>query len=148
MSHCANESSYPPKPSAERSMSFRSIFMVLFSYPLIKTKPFSKFILAEIKKIINELANAGATEEELERVKNLKLSAIEYANEANADIAETNGTFVHLFENFVSAKERKQKVSSVTLDEVNKFAKKIADETTFNIVAVGKNIDIKDLKQF
>ena len=116
---------------------------------MLGTRPKNvKKAIFEIKKIINELANAGATEEELERVKNLKLSAIEYANEANADIAETNGTFVHLFENFVSAKERKQKVSSVTLDEVNKFAKKIANETTFNIVAVGKNIDIEDLKQF
>ena len=104
--------------------------------------------ISQIKNIILDLSENGATQEELERVKNLKKSTIEYAAETNSDIAETNGSLLHLFGCHKTLEERKQNIDSISLDDINNFAKKIANEQTFNIVAVGKNLNIDDLKQY
>lgn len=102
----------------------------------------------EIKKIINEFAENGATEEELTRAKNWKKSCIEFAGETNSDLAETNGLMTYYDNKITKVASRKAKYDKVTLEDVNKFAKKIATEKTFNIVAVGKGLDIEDLKQY
>ncbi len=116
---------------------------------ILGTRPKNvKKAIAEIKKIILDLAKNGATEEELERVKNLKKSVLEFNSETNSDLAEINGSMIHLFGKHETIEQRKQKIESVTLDEINDFAKTIANEDMFNVVAVGKNIDIEDLKQF
>ena len=81
-------------------------------------------------------------------MKNLKKSLIEYNNETNSDIAESNGSMIHLFEECHTVQERKQKIDSVTIDQVNEFAKRIANENMFNIVAVGKNVNEEDLKVY
>ena len=119
------------------------IFIILGTRP----KNVKKAIF-EIKRIIAELAEKGVTDEELERVKNLKKSLIEFGSETNSDIAESNGSMIHLFERCKTIDERKQKIDSVTTAQVNDFAKVIANEDVFNIVAVGKGVDINDLKQF
>lgn len=119
------------------------IFIILGTRP----KNVKKAIF-EIKRIITELAESGVTEEELERVKNLKKSLIEFGSETNSDIAESNGSMLHLFERCKTIEERKQKIDSVTKEDVNAFAKVIASEDVFNIVAVGKGVDLNDLKQF
>ncbi len=119
------------------------IFIILGTRP----KNVKKAIF-EIKRIITELAESGVTEEELERVKNLKKSLIEFGSETNSDIAESNGSMLHLFERCKTIEERKQKIDSVTKEDVNAFAKVIASEDMFNIVAVGKGVDLNDLKQF
>ena len=107
-----------------------------------------KDAIFEIKKIINELAENGVTEEELDCAKNLKKSVVEYSSETNTDRAETNASFVYLEGKHVSINARKTRFEKVTLEDVNKFAKKIANEKLFNIVAVGKNLNIEDLKQY
>ena len=119
------------------------IFIILGTRP----KNVKKAIF-EIKRIITELAEFGVTKEELERVKNLKKSLIEFGSETNSDIAESNGSMLHLFEKCKTIEERKQKIDSVTKEDVNAFAKVIASEDVFNIVAVGKGVDLNDLKQF
>lgn len=116
---------------------------------MLGTRPKNvKKAIVEIKKIIVDLAENGATEEELERVKNLKKSVLEFNTETNADIAEVNGSVIHLFEECQSVDERKQKIDKVSLEDINNFAKKIANEDIFNVVAVGKNLKILDLEQF
>ncbi len=107
-----------------------------------------KKAISEIKRIICELANEGVSEEELERVKNLKKSTIEYNSETNTDIAEINGSMLHLFGKCHTISERKQKFDEISLEQVNEYAKIIANEKCFNVVAVGKNVKMSDLEQF
>jgi len=102
----------------------------------------------EIKKIIGELAENGATELELERAKNWKKSCMEFSSETNSDIADMNATLIYSDNKHTSLKSRKSKYDKIKLEDINKFAKKIAYEKVFNVVAVGKNINIEDLKQF
>ena len=87
-------------------------------------------------------------EEEFERVKNLKKSVLEYSTETNADIAEANGSMMHLFERCKTIEERKEQIENVSLEDVNEFARVIANEEMFNVVAVGKKLNKEDLKQF
>ena len=102
----------------------------------------------EIRRIVDEIAEKGITEEELLRAKNWKKSCIEFSSETNQDLAEANGSFM-LYENkHISVSQRKSKYDSVKVEDINKFAKKIASEKTFNVVGVGKNLNINDLKQF
>lgn len=116
---------------------------------MLGTRPKNvKKAIFEIKKIITDFAKNGATEEELQRVKNLKKSVIEYNSETNSDIAESNGSMIHLFDKCKTIEERKQNIDNVTLEKVNSFAKKIAKEEMFNVVAVGKGLKIEDLEQF
>lgn len=119
------------------------IFIVFGTRPKNLKKAISK-----IKEIILELAREGVSSEELERVKNLKKSSLEFNAETNSDIAEINGSLVHLFGEHKTIEERKQKIDCVTISQVNDFAKRIADEKMFNVVAVGKNLKIDDIKQF
>ena len=102
----------------------------------------------EIKNIIDEFAKNGATEEELIRAKNWKKSCIEYGGETNSDLADLNGLMLQYNKKISKPSVRKAKYDKVTLEDVNKFAKKIANENTFNIVAVGKNLNLEDLQQF
>ncbi len=104
--------------------------------------------VSKVREIIDDLAKNGVDETELTRAKNWKISCIEYGTETNSDIAEINGTSV-LFENFAKTnQERKKHYESVTAESVNDFAKKIASEKTFNVVGVGKDFSIQDLKNF
>ena len=116
---------------------------------MLGTRPKNvKKAIFEIKRIIKELAENGVTEEEFERVKNLKKSVLEYSTETNADIAEANGSMMHLFERCKTLEERKAQIENVSLEDVNEFAKVIANEEMFNVVAVGKKLNKEDLKQF
>ena len=107
-----------------------------------------KKAIYEIKKIINDFAETGATEEELLRAKTWKKSCIEFSTETNSDIAESNAIIMYLNNKIPSIKSRKAKYDKITLQQVNEFAKQISNENVFNVVAVGKNIKVDDLKQF
>ena len=63
-------------------------------------------------------------------------------------MADTNGLMLYYNGKITRQSIRKAKYDKVTLEDVNNFAKKIANEKTFNIVAVGKNLNIDDIKQF
>lgn len=104
--------------------------------------------IEEIGKIIHDFATNGATETELVMAKNLKKSSLEYAFETNSDVAEINGTNILLFERVVPIAERVKMIDSVTLEDVNSFAKQISNEKIFNVVAVGKNLNLKDIECF
>ena len=107
-----------------------------------------KKAMVEIKKAILDFAENGATEEELVRAKNWKKSCLSFGTETNSDLAEINGTIFNIFGKVFDANERRKILDSITLDDVNNFAKIIAKEKIFNIVAVGKNLNIDDIKVF
>ena len=107
-----------------------------------------KKAIVEIGKIIKDFAEAGATETELVMAKNLKKSSLEYAFETNSDIAEINGTMVHYYDKVIKIEDSIKMLDDVTLDDVNNFAKQISNEELFNIVAVGKNLNIEDISCF
>ena len=107
-----------------------------------------KKAMIEIKKAIVNFAELGASEEELERAKNWKKSCVSYGTETNANLAEINGTMFNVYDKIFDKDERLQKIQSVTLEDVNNFAKRIVDEKIFNVVAVGKNLKLEDIKVF
>lgn len=107
-----------------------------------------KKAMIEIKKAILDFAEKGATEEELIRAKNWKKSCVSFGMETNSNLAEINGTIFNLYNKPFDKEERLKKTEMVTLQQVNDFAKRIADEKEFAIVAVGKDLNIDDLKVF
>ena len=102
----------------------------------------------EIKKAILDFAENGATEEELVRAKNWKKSCLSFGMETNSNLAEINGTIFNIYNKVFDKEERLKKIENVTLEKVNNFAKRIASEKDFSIVAVGKNLKIEDIKVF
>ena len=104
--------------------------------------------MVEIKNIIQTLAAGGITEEELQMAKNLRKSNAEYMAETNSDIAELVGTELNYFGKVDSIAQKVEKLDKVTAKQVNEFAKLIASEQVFNIVAVGKGFSKNDLLKF
>lgn len=94
----------------------------------------------KIKQIIKEMGSVGISEEELQRAKNWRKSVLEFHAETAGATAESNGTMINYYGNVVSKEERGKLIQSVTLDDVNEFAKQIASEANFSLTAVGKNI--------
>ncbi|MBQ7918071.1 MAG: insulinase family protein [Clostridia bacterium] len=107
-----------------------------------------KLAMAEIRKVIDDLAENGITEEELERTINWKKAGIAFGMETNSNIADVNCVHLHLYNEIFDENKRIKKIEAVTVEAVNEFAKRIANETEFNVVAVGKGLKIEDLKQF
>ena len=107
-----------------------------------------KKAMLEIKKAIKDFAKNGATAEELERAKNWKKSCLSFGTETNSNIAEINGTMFNVFNTIFDKNERYRQTQVVTLEQVNDFAKRIANEQTYNVVAVGKNIKPEEIQAF
>ncbi len=107
-----------------------------------------KKAMLEIKKAILDFAENGATEEELVRAKNWKKSCVSFGMETNSNLAEINGTIFNTYNKAFDKEERIKKTEEVSLEQVNNFAKRIANEKEFVIVAVGKNLSVEDLKVF
>ena len=107
-----------------------------------------KKAMKEIKNILLDLANNGVTEEELKRAKNLKISSFLFGMETNSNLAEINGTILNYYDKVFDIGERCKKTELVTKSQVDDFAKRIASEKIFNVVAVGKGINIESLKIF
>ena len=63
-------------------------------------------------------------------------------------VAEINGTYAHLYGKTLSLDERAKQYDEITTQKVNEFAKRIANEEVFNVVAVGKNLNLKDIKVY
>lgn len=104
--------------------------------------------MVEIKNVINDLAENGITEEELIRTKNWKKAGIAFGMETNSNLADVNGVHMHLYNKIFDENERLEGIEAVTVTDVNAFAKRISEEKLFNVVAVGKSLNIDDLKQF
>ena len=107
-----------------------------------------KLAITEIRKIIDSIARDGVSAEELEICKNWKKSYLEFASETNSDIAEINGSLIYFNGKFIPIEERKKLYDKITKAQMDAFAKKIAGEQCFNVVAVGKYILLENLKNF
>ena len=86
------------------------------------------------------MGSVGISEEELQRAKNWRKSVLEFHAETAGATAESNGTMINYYGKVVSKEERGKLIQSVTLDDVNAYAKQIASEANFSLTAVGKNI--------
>lgn len=115
-------------------------------YIVFGTRPKNlKKALSCIKENIINL-NEKLTEKELEAAKNYAKSSLEYSNETNADLARTCAETFYQTGKVVLVQNKKQKYDEITLEDIKKFAQEIASEKTFNVVAVGNNIDLELLK--
>ena len=104
--------------------------------------------MTEIKKVIDDMAENGITEEELVRTINWKKSGIAFGMETNNNLADVNCVHLHLYNEIFDENKRIKEIEAVTVQAVNDFAKRIANETQLNVVAVGKDLSLEDLKQF
>lgn len=102
--------------------------------------------MAEIKNAILDFAENGASEVELERAKNWKKSCFSFGTETNGNLAEINGTLYNVFNEIFDIEKNFKRTQDVTLEQVNDFAKRIANETTYNVVAVGKELKMQDIE--
>ncbi len=107
-----------------------------------------KKALAEIKKIITDMAGSGVSDAEMSYAKNWKKSCMGYSMESSSVICDLNGSMVHYHGKPISQKQRLEFYGKVTKAEVDAFAKKIASENQFAVVAVGKNFSKSDLEVF
>lgn len=102
--------------------------------------------MVEIKKVILDFAENGASEEELERAKNWKKSCFSFGTETNSNLAEINGTLFNVFDEIFDMEKTFNRTQEVTREQVNEFAKRIANEKNYCVVAVGKNVKIEDIE--
>lgn len=107
-----------------------------------------KKAICEIKNILNELAEKGITEEELEYAKIWKKSITLYSEENSSQIASLNASMVHYHDRPLSSKERMEHYDKIKTKDVCEFAKQIANEEKFAVVAVGSDLKLSDLKSF
>ena len=117
------------------------------TYPQTGWGQLLNLFVNENYEVVN-LAKNGMSEDELLRAKNFKKSCIAYSSETNSDIAEINATCLHLYTKTLSTEERVKNFDSVTLEQVCDFATQIANEETFNVVAIGKKLKMEDITQF
>lgn len=105
-----------------------------------------KKAMVEIKKALLDFAENGASEEELERAKNWKKSCFSFGTETNSNLAEINGTLYNVFNEIFDIEKNFKRTQDVTREQVNEFAKRIASEQVYNVVAVGKGLKQEDIE--
>ena len=107
-----------------------------------------KKAMIEIRKVINQLAIDGVSEDELQRAINLKKSCTLYALESSSEIADINASMVHYHGKPISQADRMKNYDKVKVEDINAFAKQIASEEKFAVVAVGKGLEKTDFESF
>ena len=88
------------------------------------------------------------TEQEVLSAINFKKSCTLFALESSSEIADINASMVHFHGKPFSQTERMANYDKVTVKEVGDFAKTIAKETKFAVVAVGKDLKEEELMPF
>lgn len=107
-----------------------------------------KKALAEIRKIIEDIAKNGVTEQEILYAKNWKKSCICYSSESSSEIADLNASMLHYHNKPITQNERIALYNKVTKEDVDAYAKQISLENAFAVVAVGKELDETDVDVF
>lgn len=107
-----------------------------------------KKAISEIRRVIENLACEGVCEEEVQRAINLKKSCTLYALESSSEIADINASMMHYYGKPITQVERLKNYDNVKAKDINAFAKQIACEDIFSVVAVGKGLKIQDLEAF
>lgn len=100
-----------------------------------------------VKNILKEMAD-GVTQYEMDKAKNLIKASLIFAEESAERKALKNAKDLFIWGRVRENEEDLKQIDSITIDDVNEFAKKIYNESTFATCAVGKDIDINDLKKF
>ena len=104
--------------------------------------------LKKIREVLKEVAKNGVTEQELLKAKNNLKSSKVYAQDSKIQVAKLNAAKYAIFQNILSLEEEFKLIDSVTVEEVNKVAKKLYNEKKFVVSVVGKDVCLDDLKNF
>jgi len=107
-----------------------------------------KKAIEAIKEEIQKLDDEGISEDEVLRTVNFKKSCTLYALENSSEIADLNASMMHYHGKPIHQEERMRNYDKVTSKDVSMFAKQIAEEQLFAVVAVGKGLKEEDLKVF
>ena len=98
--------------------------------------------LSKIKEVIQNLANNGVLEEELNRAKVRFVSNIKMANENTSNIAASNANILLMYNKVKTKEDVIKKIEQVSLEDVNKMAKNIFLSERFCISYVGPQADL------
>ncbi len=104
--------------------------------------------LIGMRKIMLDMAKNGATELELQKAKNQIKAELMFGNETGENIMMSNATKLSTKGEILSNVELLDKIDSITVDDINRFAKEIFIQNEFVVCAVGKDIKKEDLQVF
>lgn len=104
--------------------------------------------LIGMRKIMLDMAKNGATELELQKAKNQIKAELMFGNETGENIMMSNATKLSTKGEILSNIELLDKIDSITVEDINRFAKEIFIQNEFVVCAVGKDIKKEDLRVF
>ncbi|MDD4685812.1 MAG: pitrilysin family protein [Clostridia bacterium] len=108
-----------------------------------------KDVLKEIKNVLSDLARKKISEKELYRIKNQFKSNLLFLKEASTFQKCLDNVNELSMEGFIRNEEYwLNEINSVTAEQIEEIAKQIYNEKDFVVGAIGKDINIKDLKAF
>lgn len=112
------------------------------------TKEHLNLALTEIDKEFNHLADNGITEDELIKAKNLVKNIRVFGNEKVSSKCLFNAKIMADEVTYPDYKDYKKAIDSVTVGQVNEYAKLINEQKDFTICAIGKDVTEDELKGF
>ena len=112
------------------------------------TKEHLNLALTEVDKELKNMAANGITEEELEKAKNLAKNSRVFGNEQVSSRSLFNAKVMADEVMYPDYDDFKKAIDSVTVQQVNEYAKLINNEKDFVICAIGKDITEDDSKAF
>lgn len=104
--------------------------------------------LKNIKLLLKELSTIGATQDELDKAKQILKAGILYEQDNKLFIASRNASTYTAFNEIPTDSKLLKDIQSVTLEQVNQFYKDLYSEKDFVVSVVGKDINKKSLKVF
>lgn len=104
-----------------------------------------KSAIRGMKSILKNLAENGISEEELQKAKNKSKSNLYFNDDNKLGTCMRNASTYARRKKIQSLKQRIKEIESVSLEQVNEFAKQIFDEKNFVVSAVGKNFTLDDI---
>lgn len=108
-----------------------------------------KDVLKEIKNVLSDLARKKISEKELYRIKNQFKSNLLFLKEASTFQKCLDNVNELSMEGFIRNEEYwLNEINSVTAEQIEEIAKQIYNEKDFVVGAIGKDINLKDLKVF
>lgn len=123
-----------------------------FNNLIIETQVHSskiKDVLKEIEKILSDLATKKISEEELQRIRNQLKSGLLFSRESPVFQKSLDNVDELSIKGFIKSEEEKLKeINSVTAEQIQEVAKQIYNEKDFVVGAIGKDIELNDLKVF
>lgn len=103
--------------------------------------------LAQTARVLGEIRKNGITEKEFERAREQRKAAIVLGLEGHSAVAGKLSRDELFYNRVESEEEMLEKLSAVTLDEVNEYAKKLITPDSFALCAVGRKLDPEEYRK-